>query len=116
VLVGYESIERPLHPRPVQHLWAVAAAAVVGFAGNEIVARYRISVGRRIGSAALVADELHARTDGYGEHRVAHHGILVAQIPAHVDFLMNRSRSDHGPCGRERHRVDGRRSTRSSRG
>ena len=65
VLAGYEAIERLLHPRPVQHLWAVAAAAVVGFAGNEIVARYRITVGRRIGSAALVADGLHARADGF---------------------------------------------------
>lgn len=46
-------------------MWAVAAAAVVGFAGNEAVARYRIRVGRRIGSAALVADGLHARTDGF---------------------------------------------------
>ena len=47
------------------HLWAVAGAAVVGFVGNEIVARYRIKVGRQIGSAALVADGLHARTDGF---------------------------------------------------
>jgi cation diffusion facilitator family transporter len=38
---------------------------VLGFAGNELVARYRIRTGRRIGSAALVADGLHARTDGY---------------------------------------------------
>jgi len=28
------------------------------------VARYRIRVGRRIGSAALIADGRHARTDG----------------------------------------------------
>ena len=42
----------------------VAAASLIGFAGNETVARYRITVGRRIGSAALVADGLHARTDG----------------------------------------------------
>jgi cation diffusion facilitator family transporter len=49
----------------VSHLWAVAAAALIGFAGNELVARYRIRVGRRIGSAALVADGLHARTDGF---------------------------------------------------
>ena len=42
----------------------MAAAAVVGFAGNELVARYRVNAGRRIGSAALVADGLHARTDG----------------------------------------------------
>lgn len=62
---GYEAISRLIHPQTVSHLWAVAAAAVVGFLGNEIVARYRISVGRRIGSAALVADGLHARTDGF---------------------------------------------------
>ncbi|MDT0263905.1 cation diffusion facilitator family transporter [Jatrophihabitans lederbergiae] len=62
---GYEAIDRLLHPRDVTHLWAVAAAAVVGFAGNELVAQYRIRVGRRIGSAALVADGLHARTDGF---------------------------------------------------
>jgi cation diffusion facilitator family transporter len=47
------------------HVWVVALAALVGFAGNEVVARFRIRVGRRIGSAALVADGLHARTDGF---------------------------------------------------
>ena len=52
-------------PQHVTHLWAVAVAAVVGFAGNELVARYRIRAGRRIGPAALVADGLHARTDGF---------------------------------------------------
>ena len=65
VLAAYESIDRLIHPRPVTHLWVVAAAAVVGFIGNEWVARYRIRAGRRIGSAALVADGLHARTDGF---------------------------------------------------
>ena len=65
VLAAYEPIGRLIHPRTVTHLWAVAGAAVVGFIGNEIVARYRIRVGRRIGSAALVADGLHARTDGF---------------------------------------------------
>ncbi|HEY5247049.1 MAG TPA: cation diffusion facilitator family transporter, partial [Dermatophilaceae bacterium] len=65
VIAGWEAISRLLHPQNVSHLWAVAAAAVVGFVGNEIVARYRIVVGRRIGSAALVADGLHARTDGF---------------------------------------------------
>ena len=38
---------------------------MIGFLGNELVARYRIRVGRKIGSAALVADGLHARTDGF---------------------------------------------------
>lgn len=64
-LAAYEAINRLMHPRGVSHLWAVAAAAVVGFIGNEWVARYRIRVGRQIGSAALVADGLHARTDGF---------------------------------------------------
>jgi cation diffusion facilitator family transporter len=64
-LAAFESIDRLIHPRTVTDLWAVAAAAVVGFLGNEIVAQYRIRVGRRIGSAALVADGLHARTDGF---------------------------------------------------
>ncbi len=65
VLAAYEAIQRLLHPSDVSHLWAVAVAALVGFAGNELVARYRVTVGRRIGSAALVADGLHARTDGF---------------------------------------------------
>src|SRR5215218_9074578 len=59
---GYESVRRLLEPRDVDYLGAVAAAGVIGFAGNELVARFRIRVGRRIGSAALVADGLHART------------------------------------------------------
>src|SRR6266536_1242494 len=62
---AYAAIGRLLHPHPVTHLAAVAIAAAVGFAGNELVARYRIRTGRRIGSAALVADGLHARTDGF---------------------------------------------------
>jgi len=65
VFAAYEAIRRLLNPHEVTHLWAVAAAAVVGFLGNELVARYRIRVGRQIGSAALVADGLHARTDGF---------------------------------------------------
>ena len=65
VLAGYEAIRRLANPQPVDHLWAVAAAGVLGFIGSELVARYRIRVGRRIGSAALVADGLHARTDGF---------------------------------------------------
>ena len=63
-LAAYEAVTRLLHPRHVTDLAAVAAAALVGFAGNELAARYRIRTGRKIGSAALVADGLHARTDG----------------------------------------------------
>lgn len=65
VVAGWEAISRLLHPRDVSYLWAVALAGLIGFVGNELVARYRIQVGRQIGSAALVADGLHARTDGF---------------------------------------------------
>jgi cation diffusion facilitator family transporter len=64
-IAGYESVVRLFDPRPVGHPWVIAVAGLIGFAGNELVARYRISVGREIGSAALVADGLHARTDGF---------------------------------------------------
>jgi cation diffusion facilitator family transporter len=65
VLAGFEAFRRLLSPAEVAHLPAVAVAGLIGFAGNELVAQYRIRVGRRIGSAALVADGLHARTDGF---------------------------------------------------
>ena len=62
---GYEAIQRFMNPGEVRHLGVLAGAGIVGFLGNEIVAKYRIRTGRRIGSAALVADGLHARTDGF---------------------------------------------------
>jgi cation diffusion facilitator family transporter len=65
VVAGFAAVQRLLHPHPVTHLAAVAVAAALGFAGNELVARYRIGTGRRIGSAALVADGQHARADGF---------------------------------------------------
>ncbi|WP_336205164.1 cation diffusion facilitator family transporter [Nonomuraea sp. LPB2021202275-12-8] len=64
-LGGYEAVKRLLDPQDIRAVGWVAAAGVVGFLGNEWVARYRIKVGREIGSAALVADGLHARTDGF---------------------------------------------------
>lgn len=64
VVAAWQSIDRLLHPRPLSHVGWIAAAALLGFVGNEFVARYRIGAGQRIGSAALVADGYHARTDG----------------------------------------------------
>ena len=61
-LAAYEAVSRLAHPHPVSNLPAVAVAAVIGFAGNELVARYRIRVGRKIGSAALVADGFWLRS------------------------------------------------------
>ena len=64
IVAGYESLDRLFHPRPVQYLWAVIVASIVGFLGNEVVAQFRINVGKEIGSAALIADGYHARVDG----------------------------------------------------
>ena len=58
-------MHRLANPATVTNLPLVALAALIGFAGNELVAQYRITAGREIGSAALVADGHHARTDGF---------------------------------------------------
>jgi cation diffusion facilitator family transporter len=65
VYAAYEAIDRLVHPSPPGYLLATAIAGVVGFIGNEWVAVYRLRAGRRIGSAALVADGYHARIDGF---------------------------------------------------
>jgi cation diffusion facilitator family transporter len=65
VVACYEAVTRLFHPQPVGYLWAVMAAAVIGFVGNEAVAIFRITVGKEISSAALVADGYHARVDGW---------------------------------------------------
>ena len=60
-----QSIERLQSPQEITLLWAVAAAGVFGFIGNEAVAVFRIRVGREIQSAGLIADGYHARTNGF---------------------------------------------------
>lgn len=77
-LAAWEAVGRFVEPQEVEYVWWVAAAGVVGALGNELVARYRISVGRRIGSAALVADGLHARTDSLTSVAVALGAVGVA--------------------------------------
>jgi cation diffusion facilitator family transporter len=64
IIAGYEATMRLANPEPIEHIGWVALAGLIGFIGNEWVAVYRIGIGRRVGSAALVADGLHARTDG----------------------------------------------------
>lgn len=65
IIAGYEAVQRLIHPQVIDHVGWVALAGLAGFLGNETVAVYRIRVGRQIGSAALVADGVHARTDGF---------------------------------------------------
>lgn len=64
LVAGWLAVGRLVRPQPLEHLAAVVVASVIGFAGNEAVALFRIKVGREIGSAALVADGYHARIDG----------------------------------------------------
>jgi cation diffusion facilitator family transporter len=78
VVTGWESLRRLTDPKPIQSVGLVIAAGWIGFAGNELVAVYRLRVGRRIGSAALVADGLHARTDGLTSLAVVLGGLGVA--------------------------------------
>ena len=80
-IAAWEAVDRLLHPHGVHYLGAVIAASLVGFAGNELVARHRIRVGREIGSAALVADGLHARTDG-----ISSLGVLAGAIGVAAGF------------------------------
>jgi cation diffusion facilitator family transporter len=61
----YETIRRLVHPQHLSHLWALAAAGVIGFVGNEIAAQVRLRGGRRLVSPALIADGNHARVDGF---------------------------------------------------
>jgi cation diffusion facilitator family transporter len=65
LVTAYESVDRLQHPQPLDHLGSLGMAAVIGFVGNELVALFRLRVGRAINSAALVADGLHARADGF---------------------------------------------------
>lgn len=65
IVAGYESAVKLIYGSEVSNVGWVAAAAVVGFLGNELVARFRVRIGRKIGSAALVADGQHARVDGF---------------------------------------------------
>ena len=81
VVAGYQSLDRLLHPRPVQHLWAVVVASIVGFAGNELVAVFRIRVGKQINSTALVADGYHARVDG-----LTSLGVLLGAVGVWIGF------------------------------
>jgi cation diffusion facilitator family transporter len=73
-----QTIDRLIHPQELSHLWALAAAGCIGFLGNEIAAQVRLRGGRRLDSAALVADGNHARIDGFVSLGVVLSALLVA--------------------------------------
>ena len=64
-VAGVEAISRLIHPQTPTHLLALAAAGLIGFAGNWIAAGIRTRAGNRLESPALIADGNHARADSY---------------------------------------------------
>jgi divalent metal cation (Fe/Co/Zn/Cd) transporter len=73
-----EAVTRLVNPQDLTHLWALAGAGAIGFVGNEIAAQIRTRAGRRLQSAALVADGQHARADGYVSLSVIASAAVVA--------------------------------------
>lgn len=78
VLALVEVVQRFLHPQTPTHLWALLIAGVVGVVGNEVAALVRWRAGRRLSSAALIADGNHARADGYVSAGIIASTILIA--------------------------------------
>ena len=78
IVAGVESIDRLIHPQQVSQLWVLAVAGVAGFAGNELASVIRLRGGRRLQSAALIADGRHARADGLVSLGVVASAAIVA--------------------------------------
>jgi cation diffusion facilitator family transporter len=74
----YEAIDRLVQPQDLSHLWALAAAGVIGFLGNEVAAQVRLRGGERLRSPALIADGNHARVDGFVSLGVVASAAVVA--------------------------------------
>jgi len=87
-VAAYEAVNRLLHPHAISGAGWVMAAGGVGFLGNELVAVYRVRVGRRIGSAALVADGMHARSDGFTSLAVVVGAVAVEAGAARADPIV----------------------------
>jgi cation diffusion facilitator family transporter len=77
-VAGVEAISRLIHPSTPSHLAALAGAGLIGFAANAVAARIRSRAGRRLHSAALVADGAHARADAYVSLAVVASAAMIA--------------------------------------
>lgn len=77
-VAGVEAISRLVHPSAPTHLATLALAGVIGYAGNFIAARIRLSAGQRLDSPALIADGHHARADAYVSLAVIASAVVVA--------------------------------------
>jgi cation diffusion facilitator family transporter len=81
-VAGVEAVMRLVHPSTPSHLALLALAGAIGFAGNLVTARIRTAAGRRLYSAALIADGAHARADAYVSLSViASAAVVAAGLP-----------------------------------
>lgn len=78
ITAGVFAIRRIIHPLPPTHLLALGLAGAIGVIGNAIAARVRLAGGRRLESAALIADGNHARSDAIVSAGVILSAIAVA--------------------------------------
>lgn len=100
LVAAVQAVRRLVDPVPLNHLSWVVAAGIIGFIGNEVVAVYRIRVGRRIGSAAMRADGMHARADGLTSLAVVAGAVGVAGLsPCGPDRRFGHRRRDRGRAG-----------------
>lgn len=60
---GFESVRKLLEHGRTSYVWAGIAGAALGIVGNQVVARYKLAVGKRINSATLIADARHSWLD-----------------------------------------------------
>jgi cation diffusion facilitator family transporter len=77
-VAGVEAVARLIHPDAPDHLWALAFAGAIGYAGNRVAALIRLRAGRRLDSPALIADGHHARADAYVSLGVVASAAVVA--------------------------------------
>jgi cation diffusion facilitator family transporter len=77
-VAGVEAVSRLVHPIAPTHLAVVALAGCIGFLGNHLAGRIRISAGGRLDSPALIADGNHARADAYVSLAVVASATVVA--------------------------------------
>jgi cation diffusion facilitator family transporter len=116
IMTTATAVDHLVHPHTPTHLWLLASAGMAGIVGNELAARYRIRVGQRIGSMALVADGQHARTDALASAAVVLGALgtylgftradAVAGIVVSITLLSLAYRTMHRVVGRAMDRVE----------
>ncbi len=87
-VAGTEAVRRLIHPVAPDHLVVLALAGAIGYGGNRLAARIRLRAGRRLDSAALIADGHHARADAYVSLAVIVSAIVVALGAPRADPLI----------------------------